>query len=130
MRSPWRRAPSRALRAPIGVSVLPLRVDARRVASPGVPKAPEFAGVLTMEPAGIEPATSCLQRNPSERAKWRDLLGIPRLTPLEPGAKARFSCRDFAGRWSTEARAWTSSAATRPPVLLGATDAPGVTASR
>jgi hypothetical protein len=77
-----------------------------------------------MEPAGLEPATSCVQRNPPARAKWVDLLGIH---PSEPGterAKARVVSRDFAGRWSTEVGAWTSRAAWRPRVLLGAKAAP------
>ena len=83
-----------------------------------------LAGASPVEPTGFEPVTSCLQRSPSERAKWRDLLGIPRFLPLLASAKARFVCRDFSGRWSTEVGAWTSSAARWPRVLLGASDAP------
>jgi hypothetical protein len=82
-----------------------------------------FTGDSLMEPTGFEPVTSCLQRSPSERAKWPDLLGIPRFPVLVEHAKARFICRDFSGRWSTEAGAWTSSAVGRPRVLLGASDA-------
>jgi hypothetical protein len=77
-----------------------------------------------MEPTGIEPVTSCLQRNPPARAKWRDLLGIHPPGPRTSRVKARFVSRDFAGRWSTEVGAWTSRAARWPRVLLGATDAP------
>jgi hypothetical protein len=77
-----------------------------------------------VEPAGIGPATSCLQRNPPARAQWHDLLGIHPSGPRTGRAKARFVSRDFAGRWSTEVGAWTSSAAWWPRVLLGATDAP------
>ena len=84
----------------------------------------ELPGFFLVEPAGIEPATSCLQRNPPARAKWRDLLGIHPPGPRTSRAKARFVSRDFAGRWSTEVDAWTSSAALWPRVLLGATDAP------
>jgi len=77
-----------------------------------------------VEPTGFEPVTSCLQRTQSEQAKWRDLLGIPRFPVLVERAKARFICRDFSGRWSTEVGPWTSSAARWPRVLLGANDAP------
>jgi hypothetical protein len=77
-----------------------------------------------VEPTGFEPVTSCLQRSPSERAKWRDLLGIPRFPVLVERAKARVICREFSGRWSTEVGAWTSGAARWPRVLLGASDAP------
>ena len=49
---------------------------------------------------------------------------ITKLAKPTTGAKARFICRDFSGRWSTEGSAWTSSAAGRPRILLGANDAP------
>ena len=77
-----------------------------------------------MEPAGIEPATSCLQSSPSRRVKWLDLLGIYPSRLRTSWAKARFVCRHFSGRWSTEAVAWTSAAASEPRVPLGAIDAP------
>ena len=87
-------------------------------------KSASFPAPSPVEPAGIEPATSCLQRNPSGRVNWHDLLGISPSGPQRSWAKARFVCRHFAGRWSTEVPAWTSAAAAEPRVLLGATDAP------
>jgi len=73
-----------------------------------------------VEPTGIEPVTSCLQRNPSRRANWHDLLGIHPSEPQTSRVEARLICRHFSGRWSTEVGAWTSDAAAEPRVLLGA----------
>jgi hypothetical protein len=95
------------------------------------PKTASFQAIRGVEPTGIEPVTSCLQRSPSKRANWHDLLGIHPSGPQRNRAKARFVCRHFSGRWSTEVDAWTSAAAAEPRVLLGATDAPrGVNARR
>ena len=65
-----------------------------------------------------------LAKKPVRAGKVADLLGIPRSTLPTASVKARITCRDFSGRWSTEVGAWTSSAAGRPRVLLGASDAP------
>jgi hypothetical protein len=65
-----------------------------------------------------------LVRQPTAAQGMADLLGIPRLPVLVERAKARITCRDFSGRWSTEVDAWTSGAASRPRVLLGASAAP------
>jgi hypothetical protein len=91
----------------------------------------DLRGFPTVEPAGIEPATSCLQRDPSRRADWHDWLGIHPSEPQTSWAKARLVCRHFSGPWSTQVGPWTSDAAAEPRVLLGAIDAPrGVNARR
>ncbi len=61
-----------------------------------------------MEPAGIEPATSCLQSGTTLSSECADLLGVSGGLFVLSGLVRGSVCRDFSGVWSALGGAWTS----------------------